>query len=170
MNFKFNKAVFYFRDVVNSTPFDSNHNMGLYSALYSWLGDIMETLDYYVWAVDCYLKCCKYYFDHPNFSHPFVTVAFIYLKIAEIFYSTSKEKRENTELAKYYYHNAFNYLDESNLKQNKTFIELSPFTIYYNQAAIAIRVGCILYLERNFTKSIDFLTRAEKLLLKIRFE
>ncbi|KAG2385632.1 hypothetical protein C9374_003447 [Naegleria lovaniensis] len=166
INFKLDVSAYYFRKIISEKPFQTLYNMHLYSAIYLWLGEIMESMDYGIWAAECYLTCCTYFLEHPNFNHPFVTIGFVYLKIAELFMNSNT----NIEYCKVYYHRAYFALERQYLRRNKTFIELSPFTTKYNRASIAIRLGCIYYLEKQFSKSIDLFTEAEKLLLTLRFE
>lgn len=166
INYKLEQSAYFLRVLVEEKPFKSLYNMHLYSAIYLWLGEIFQDMDYDVWSIESYLKCCSYFLEYPNFDHSFVTLGFVYVKIAELFL---KSQGSNNDYCKLYYNKSFQALDRKFLKRNKTFIELSTFTVNYNRACIAIRLGCMYYEARNFNSALQCFLDAERLLLTIRF-
>ncbi|KAL9647296.1 hypothetical protein ABK040_011663 [Willaertia magna] len=168
INFKLKESLIILRKIIEMSPFNKLSNMHLTSAIYLWIGDILESLKFYIWSIESYFNCINFYNNHPNINHYFIIIGFVYLKIAEIFILLNKEKNNDKYIiyAKEYYLKAIDSLESKFLKLNKTFIELSPFTRNFNQSIIAIRLGCIYYVEKKHELSEKYFGIAENKLLK----
>jgi hypothetical protein len=137
INIKYRQSLYCLQLAIDKRSLIKRRKDSLHSAVWMWLGEIYESLQLYLWAAECYLKCLSIIETSVDISvHRFVNIPQLYLNLAELFI-----RRKNTPVALQYYVRSF---DEFHHKKKKLFMQTSTFTRDYQQAAIAIRIANIL--------------------------
>lgn len=128
-----------------------------------WMGDVALQLNFPIWSMNLYQDCVRIVDESAETFHWFVCVPFVYLRMAEIVFSSKQRSREIEELFLAYFVKSYREYD----KDYKSYVQTPQIIKDHQQSYLGLRIARIMYDRANLPDVLIYLHSTEKKLLSI---